>query len=227
MSKKTKNLAWHFVGDTLRDGSPIPPDGEWLIYSGQCKICESGLHASRNPFDALRYAPGAVLCLVEIADIVDEQDDKLLCRKRRIVARMDATELCSYFARMQAISCLDNLGEDPAQIILEWLFTGDEASRSAAASEARAAWSAARSAEWSAWSAARSAESAARAAAWSASSAARSEAWSAARSAAWSAARSEAWSAARAAWSEARAAAESASRDEFTQFVYECFEDYL
>ena len=189
MSKKTKNLAWHFVGDTLRDGSPIPPDGEWLIYSGQCKICESGLHASRNPFDALRYAPGAVLCLVEIADIVDEQDDKLLCRKRRIVARMDATELCSYFARMQAISCLDNLGEDPAQIILEWLFTGDEASRSAAASEAWSAWSAARAAAWSAESAARSAESAA--------------------------------------WSEARAAAESASRDEFTQFVYECFEDYL
>jgi hypothetical protein len=29
LSMKDHVLAWHFVGATLRDGRPIPPDGEW------------------------------------------------------------------------------------------------------------------------------------------------------------------------------------------------------
>lgn len=52
-------FAWHFVGETLRDGRPVPPDGEWLTHDGVCVLCESGLHASRDPFDALYHAPGA------------------------------------------------------------------------------------------------------------------------------------------------------------------------
>ncbi len=54
--------AYHFVGDTLRDGRPVPLDGEWLVHEGPAVMCESGLHASRHPYDALRYAPGNVLC---------------------------------------------------------------------------------------------------------------------------------------------------------------------
>ena len=50
--------AYHFVGDELRDGRPVPPVGEWLVHDGPVKMCESGLHASRHPFDALMYAPG-------------------------------------------------------------------------------------------------------------------------------------------------------------------------
>ena len=53
--------AWHFVGDTLRDGSPIPRNGRWLTFKGQLKMCASGLHACREPFDALQYAPGLSL----------------------------------------------------------------------------------------------------------------------------------------------------------------------
>ena len=34
--------AWHFVGDCLRDGRPIPADGEWLIHKGPVEICASG-----------------------------------------------------------------------------------------------------------------------------------------------------------------------------------------
>ena len=64
MKSKTVR-AWHFVGDTLRDGSPIPADGVCLEYKGALRMCESGLHASRHPFDALQYAPGNALCLVE------------------------------------------------------------------------------------------------------------------------------------------------------------------
>jgi hypothetical protein len=58
-------LAWHFVGATLRDGRPIPADGEWLEHVGRIEICNTGLHASRRPAHALKYAPGATLCLVE------------------------------------------------------------------------------------------------------------------------------------------------------------------
>jgi hypothetical protein len=32
-------LAWHGVGGTLRDGSPVPADGVWLDHKGECEIC--------------------------------------------------------------------------------------------------------------------------------------------------------------------------------------------
>lgn len=85
-------LAWHFVGNTLRDGRPVPPDGEWLVHDGRVEMCHSGLHASRHPFDALQYAPGSILCWVECDDVVSEDGDKLVCRRRRIVARRDMTD---------------------------------------------------------------------------------------------------------------------------------------
>ena len=164
------NLAYHFTGDTLRDGSPIPPIGEWLEHEGDVKLCESGLHFSRHPFDALTYAPGSLLHLVEVDYIEEEDTDKGVCRGRKIVATIDAKKLLRECARKWALDVID---EWPApDVVVQWLNTGDESLRSRAES---AAWSAARS---SAWSAAGSA----------AGSAARSAAWSAARSSAWSAA---------------------------------------
>ena len=56
--------AWHWVGETLRDGRPVPKDGVKLVHPGKPKLCEYGLHASLRPWDALNYAPGGVLCLV-------------------------------------------------------------------------------------------------------------------------------------------------------------------
>jgi hypothetical protein len=52
--------AWHFVGDTLRDGRPVPVDGKLLRFDGVPILCESGLHAGRVPSDALRYALGPI-----------------------------------------------------------------------------------------------------------------------------------------------------------------------
>jgi hypothetical protein len=37
---------WHFTGPTLRDGRPLPADGEWLEHAGPLVMCESGLHMS-------------------------------------------------------------------------------------------------------------------------------------------------------------------------------------
>ena len=84
--------AWHFVGDTLRDGSPIPADGKLLHHTGSVAICRSGLHASERIIDALTYAPGNIICRVECGGIVDTQSDKLVCRERTILWRIDCEE---------------------------------------------------------------------------------------------------------------------------------------
>ena len=173
MARK-KNLAWHFVGDKLRDGTPVPADGKWLEHKGPLAMCESGLHFSREPFDALTYAPGDALCLVEIGGKIIEPkgEDKGVCSRRKIIARMDATELLRYFARMQALSVV-HLNEDlcNSEVVCDYLMTGDEGLGAAAWAAARAAarasaWDAAVAAAWdAAWDAA---SAAACAAAWDA-----------------------------------------------------------
>ncbi len=180
--KLKPNQAWHFIRrdengiDRLRDGSEAPKDGVWLEFNGPLKMCESGLHFSRHPFDALRYAPGEILCSVEIGGTIIEGDDKGVCSRRKIVARMDATEGLRYFARMQALSVIHLYPGKPAEVVLDWLMTGDESLRSAADSAA--------------WEASSAAYLAANSAAWAASSAANSAAYWAAYWAAYSAANS-------------------------------------
>ena len=137
--------AYHFVGATLRYGPPIPADGEWLIHEGPVVICKTGLHASLHPFDALQYAPGATLCMVECEDIVTKQPDKFVCRRRRIVKRIDATELLWKASRQYALSVI-HLWNAP-EVVREYLETGDESKRAAARAAALdAAWAAVRAA---------------------------------------------------------------------------------
>ena len=210
------DIAWHFTGDKLRDGSPIPPIGHTLVHAGKIEMCVSGYHWSRTPFQALQYAPGPLLHKVRVGGkIVEAEGDKGVSSERTILATVDATQFLRRFAADQALS-VAHLWPMP-DVVREYLTGLDEAKRSAAES---AAWSAA-------WSAA---GSAAESAAWSAAG---SAAWSAAGSAAWSAARiaaeSAAWSAARsaaesAAWSTARSAARSAASNNFNNHVYAAFE---
>ena len=156
----TTTYAWHFVGETLRDGRPIPADGVTLHHAGPIIPCESGLHASLQPFDALQYAPGGTLCLVRIDGPIKKHDgDKIVGANRTILARMDVTEMLRYFARMQSLSVVHMW--DTPEVVLDYLMTGDESMRAAAGVAARAAaWAAARAAardaSWAAaWAAAR------------------------------------------------------------------------
>ena len=205
-------FAWHFTGDKLRDGSPLPEVGVWEHCSGEIELCKLGLHWSRDPFDALQHAPGANLRRVEIKGDFLEDLDKGCSHYRRTVYQFDATELLRYFSRMQALSVIHQYPNGMDNVVFDYLMTGDESLRDAARSAAEsAARYAARAAEQSAaWSAARSAaESAAESAA---RSAAESAAWSVAGAAARAAAGSPAWSAA---WS----AAESAARKDFSKLI--------
>ena len=178
-------FAWHFTADKLRDGSPLSKVGMWEHYEGKLELYKSGLHWSRDPFDALQHAPGANLRRVEIKGDILEQSNKGCSHYRRTVYQFDATELLRYFSRSQALSVIDLYPNGTDDVVFDYLMTGDESLRAAAGD---AAWAAARAAAGdAAWAAARAAaENAARAAAGDA-------AWAAARAAA----RAAAWAGAR------------------------------
>ena len=145
----TKIQAWHFTAATLRDGRPIPADGVVLHHDGPLVMCESGLHWSRTPLAALQYAPGPILCRVEVWGDIIEDFDKGISRNRVILWRLDATDLLREFARRCALD-VAHLWDAPG-IVLNYLRTGDESIRDAAWAAARdAAWDAARDAAWAA-----------------------------------------------------------------------------
>ena len=160
--------AYWFFGDTLRDGQPVPPDGEWLEHDGPLVLCDAGLHASRDPFDALQYAPGPNLALVDLDGEIIEGGGKVVASRRRIVKRIDATGLLRSFARAEALSVI-HLWDAPP-IVREYLESGDESKREAAraaawaaageaarAAAGAAAWEAAGEVAWEvAWEASRS-----------------------------------------------------------------------
>ena len=198
--------AWHFVNDTLRDGRPVPADGEKLVHDGRVVLCELGLHASEDILDAFKYAPGHTICRVRCGGVVERGDDKLVCSERTILWRVDGSELLLEFARWSALQVV-HLWDAPG-VVLKYLKTGDESIRKAAWDASRAA----RAAQDAAWDASRAAQDAARAAdqeaAWDAARHAQDAAWEFARhaqDAAWDASRA-ARAARDAAWDAARAA---------------------
>jgi hypothetical protein len=163
MSKKV--YAWHFVGEKLRDGRPVPPDGIKLIHGRSPSICNHGFHASKNPYDALFYAPGKTLCLVEMSGEMDYQLDKMVASERTIIHRIDATEILRKFSRQCALNVIHLW--NPPEVVVEYLKTGNESLRDAArAAGDAAAWAAGDAAAWAAgdaaaWDAARAAGDAA------------------------------------------------------------------
>jgi hypothetical protein len=197
---------WHFALDSQRtryDDRPIVV-GQTMRVDPPIELCERGLHASERAIDALSYAPGAYVCLVELGGTIIHGADKSVATERKVVAAADATELLFQFSIDVAARAMEAVGwehEDSWNALalraahMQGLADDDDLS---------AAWSAARSAAWSA-----------------AESAARSAAWSAAESAAWSAAESAARSAA---WSAAESAEKTAQNAELEYRLYRLLE---
>ena len=205
-----KMKAWHFVGKTLRDGSPVPKDGETLVFTGEPILCEQGYHASLSARDALRYAPGNILCRVECGGKIIEDTDKLVCTERTIIQRIDATEMLRYFARMQALSVIHLYPNGTDDVVFDFLMTGKNA---------YAAYDAANATAYAT-------NAAANAAANAVTNAAAAAIASNAAYAAQAAAAAAAYSASAAAYSaSAYDAANAAAANDFNQLVYENFGD--
>ena len=203
--------AWHFVNDTLRDGSPVPQDGEKLVFTGEPILCEQGYHASILPWDALRYAPGNILCRVECGGTLIKGNDKLVCTERTIIRRIDATKMLQYFARMQALAVIHLYPNGTDDVVFDFLMTGENA-KAAYASAAAATYAA---------HAAYAAEAAAYA--YANASAAHPYIYSTAASYAASAAYAASASASTAYATYAAYAAYAAVGNDFNQLVYENF----
>jgi len=130
-------IGYHFTANTLRDGAPVPPIGEKIVFNGEIEICRSGLHWSEHPSDALEYAPGRWLHLVECSEPVESESDKHVSRERTILKTIDAEYLCRRFAADQALS-IAHLWDMP-KIIRNYLTTLDESKRAAARAATRGA----------------------------------------------------------------------------------------
>ena len=205
--KRDGILAWHFTaGMKLRDGTPLVV-GRTYRHNGALDMCRSGLHASRDPYDALMFAPGSTLSLVLCWGDVEHGDDKLVCSRRTVLATRDVLREAS----MYAFWCVRQV----------WHLLTDERSRTAVVTAEKYARGEATQEELAA----------ARAAAWDAAGAAGGAAWDAARYAAWDAAWEAYGAAGGAAWDAARYASSDAAREaqraEFARVISATFADDL
>jgi len=215
-----KYNGYHFTSDTLRDGRPVPPIGETLVHEGEIVWCRSGLYFSPTPYRALKYAPGPILHRVWCEEIEQQKDDKAVCRKRTIVASIDATDLLREFARKCALDVIHMW--DAPQVVVEYLNTGNDSLRREARSVAVAAWSSEPSAEAAAESAALAAsDEGAAASAWTAFAASDDGARAIAGKEARAASDDAAWDA----WLAARSAARSNQEKRLAKMVDAAFKE--
>jgi len=162
-------------------------------------MCEYGLHASIDPFDALKYAPGPVICRVELGGTILEQEDKCVASRRTVLWMRDIEKELRLFACW----CVRNTPLNDGRVV--WDLLTDERSRNAVVVAERFANGDATPDELAA----------ARAAALAAAlAAARAAAMDAALAAARAAAMDAAWAAARAA-----DAAWPAQKDRFAEVI--------
>src|ERR1044072_735627 len=126
---------WFAASDRLPHGdNRLIVTGETHSVKGEIVLCENALHASRDPFDALQYAPGPYLYRVNCWGDISEGNDKIGARYREYVDMRDATNMLRRFARERALSVI-HLWDAP-DVVRKYLETGDEEIRLAAASAA-------------------------------------------------------------------------------------------
>jgi len=137
--------------------------GKTDTFDGELIPCRAGLHASPTPFDALQYAPGPILFVVEIPDDAipyGNPVDKYVAASRTYLFRLDVSKIMRQFAAQCALDVFDKW--DPPDIVREYIegtAKGEDKSsiRSsirdaawAAAGAACAMWAAATAAAWAA-----------------------------------------------------------------------------
>lgn len=133
--------AWHFLpdGGHLRWGTREKVEvGKTIkVDPDKLELCSYGLHASIKPIDALNYAPGPIVCRVDLGGKIIKGDNKIVASERTVIQMVDATDTLRRFARMCALD-VKHLWDMPAGV-LEYLETGNEDLRDVARA---AAWAA-------------------------------------------------------------------------------------
>jgi len=140
MSEERRLTGYHFTGDCLRDGRPIPAIGEWLIHAGVVIMCKAGLHMCEHPLDAVQYAINAkLLHRIELEGDLETDtrpaakdpnqisSSKYVGRRRRILATINASALLREFACWSARQIVDRA--HVPTIVYEYLVTCDPAIR--------------------------------------------------------------------------------------------------
>ena len=96
--------AYHFLAHGGRLRHPV--NGHTYVVAGlalhedEIQLCVRGLHASIKPIDALQYAPGPCLTLVECSGDVLCEEDKIVCTDRKVIAGpVDVTDIIVRFAQ--------------------------------------------------------------------------------------------------------------------------------
>jgi hypothetical protein len=203
--------AWHFLAEDKKlshgDGRVVEVGKTLTCDPEKVKICVFGFHGALRAIDALYYAPGPVVCWVELGGRTISENDKTVASERTVLWMADATKVLHEFACQCAEDVLpiweDEYPDDPRprqsiKVKRKWMrgeATDDQLARAAGAARSAA--------EYAAEYAARSA------AEYAAGAAARSAAEYAAESAEY------------AAWSAARSSAEKEQNDRLTQMLNE------
>jgi len=163
-----KQPYWHFC-HTDKDGIPrLGFDdnrevkvGETLTVQGKPVLCEHGLHASIDLWDALAYAHGFGwnLCRVELSGEVVHGDEKSVASARKVIAMLDPAttdKLLRDYACWCALQVIHMW--DAPSIVRQYLETGNESLRGAAweaaSAERKKFWGESALSSWEAASAA-------------------------------------------------------------------------
>src|SRR3990167_7785517 len=101
-------LGWHFLpaDRRLRGSREVVEAGRTYRAEGPLEICENGMHASARAIDALMYAPGPLVCRVELVGERLDAADKACARERSVLWLADATIVLHEFACTVATDAL-------------------------------------------------------------------------------------------------------------------------
>ena len=94
--KAKRWTGWHWLHESgllqYGDGRKVVV-GKWMTANAPPEMCNSGMHGSLRAIDALEYAPGPVVCRVELSDDVRTEGNKSVASKRKVLWMADATRV--------------------------------------------------------------------------------------------------------------------------------------
>jgi len=112
MPDLTSGLFWHFLPNDRRmhypPHTPVEAGATYTV-TGRLVVCGNGLHASREALDALRYAPGSIVCRVRLGREIIHEDDKVCARERTVLWIAEAGPVLHELSCLLAIRSLDRL----------------------------------------------------------------------------------------------------------------------